>query len=336
MILADKIINERKKNGWSQEELAEQLSVSRQSVSKWEGAQAVPDIQKIIAMADIFGVSTDYLLKDDIEPEAYVPAEVTYDNVVSTEKREFVRTVTYDEACDFLEKSKRNAPKIANAVSACVISPAVLIGLSGMSEEPAFGISENLAVGIGLTVLLLIVAAAVFVFVTTGIQMEKYKFLESERIETAYGVSGMVQEKKRALEAKRSSSTAIGVIICVLCPMSLLIAALSGAKDYMVVLMVSLLLVAVSIAVNLFVRVGGEWSSYEKLLQEDEYTRKNKEITRKNSAIGGVYWSIVVAGYLAWSFITMKWHVTWIVWPIAAVLYGAITSVLAAVNRGRS
>lgn len=62
MILADKIINERKKNGWSQEELASKLSVSRQSVSKWEGAQAVPDLQKIIAMAEIFGVSTDYLL----------------------------------------------------------------------------------------------------------------------------------------------------------------------------------------------------------------------------------------------------------------------------------
>ena len=73
MILADKIINERKKNGWSQEELAEKLSVSRQSVSKWEGAQAVPDLQKIIAMADIFGVSTDYLLKDEIEVK---PTEV--------------------------------------------------------------------------------------------------------------------------------------------------------------------------------------------------------------------------------------------------------------------
>ena len=63
MILADKIMNERKKNGWSQEELAEQLNVSRQSVSKWEGAQAIPDLQKIIAMAELFGVSTDYLLK---------------------------------------------------------------------------------------------------------------------------------------------------------------------------------------------------------------------------------------------------------------------------------
>ena len=67
MILADKIINERKKLGWSQEELADQLDVSRQSVSKWESAQSTPDLNKIIKMADLFGVSTDYLLKDEIE-----------------------------------------------------------------------------------------------------------------------------------------------------------------------------------------------------------------------------------------------------------------------------
>ena len=65
MIIADKIIDERKRNGWSQEELADKLQVSRQSVSKWEGAQSIPDINRIIQMAELFGVSTDYLLKDD-------------------------------------------------------------------------------------------------------------------------------------------------------------------------------------------------------------------------------------------------------------------------------
>ena len=51
MILADKIIEERKKNGWSQEELAEKLGVSRQSVSKWEGAQSVPDLNRLLEMS---------------------------------------------------------------------------------------------------------------------------------------------------------------------------------------------------------------------------------------------------------------------------------------------
>ena len=59
MILADKIIFQRKKAGWSQEELAEQLGVTRQSVSKWEGAQSIPDMDKILQMSRIFNVSTD-------------------------------------------------------------------------------------------------------------------------------------------------------------------------------------------------------------------------------------------------------------------------------------
>ena len=54
MILADKIIDLRKKNGWSQEELAEKLGVSRQAVSKWESAQAIPDLGRVLAMADLF------------------------------------------------------------------------------------------------------------------------------------------------------------------------------------------------------------------------------------------------------------------------------------------
>lgn len=58
------------KAGWSQEELAEKLNVTRQSVSKWEGAQSVPDIDKILQLSCLFGVTTDYLLKDDAaEPE---------------------------------------------------------------------------------------------------------------------------------------------------------------------------------------------------------------------------------------------------------------------------
>ena len=70
MIFADKLITLRKKAGWSQEELAEKLNVTRQSVSKWEGAQSVPDIDKILQLSRLFGVTTDYLLKDDAaEPE---------------------------------------------------------------------------------------------------------------------------------------------------------------------------------------------------------------------------------------------------------------------------
>ena len=70
MTFSDKLIALRRKAGWSQEELAERLNVSRQSVSKWESAQSMPDIDKILQLSSLFSVTTDCLLKDtQAEPE---------------------------------------------------------------------------------------------------------------------------------------------------------------------------------------------------------------------------------------------------------------------------
>ena len=68
MKLSEKIAGERKKLGWSQEELAERLGVSRQAVSKWESGQSVPDLTKLLGLSKVFGVTTDYLLKET-EPD---------------------------------------------------------------------------------------------------------------------------------------------------------------------------------------------------------------------------------------------------------------------------
>ncbi len=65
MTLGEKIQTLRKSKGLSQEQLAEELNVSRQAVSKWEAEQSIPEIDKIIALSDFFTVSTDYLLKDE-------------------------------------------------------------------------------------------------------------------------------------------------------------------------------------------------------------------------------------------------------------------------------
>ena len=103
MILAEKIMRLRKKNGWSQEELAGKLGVSRQSVSKWESAMSIPDLDKILAMSEIFEVSTDYLLKDSLEQEEYVPG-----NPDVGEDREILRKVSMEEACEFVKRRSEN------------------------------------------------------------------------------------------------------------------------------------------------------------------------------------------------------------------------------------
>ena len=77
MRLPDKIITLRKARGWSQEEFAEKLDVSRQAISRWENGTALPDAQNILQISKLFGVTTDYLLNDDYESDGDIPAVQT-------------------------------------------------------------------------------------------------------------------------------------------------------------------------------------------------------------------------------------------------------------------
>ena len=67
MTLGEKIINLRSSAGLSQEEFAEKVNVSRQSVSKWEMNQALPQIDKVLLICKLFGITTDELLQEKIE-----------------------------------------------------------------------------------------------------------------------------------------------------------------------------------------------------------------------------------------------------------------------------
>ena len=324
MILADKIINERKKNGWSQEELAEQLSVSRQSISKWESAQAIPDIQKIIKMAELFGVTTDYLLKDDLEPEKVVlSTDLASDG---SDMQNLVR-VSLEEANEYLDIEEIVVPRTANMVSLIIFGPALLIFLLAVSELPGFPVGETVMTAIGVIILLILVAIAVFVFIIDGAKTKRFEYLETSPIETLYGVTGMVKEKKKANEQAHTIMTALGVIMCILSPVPLLFVSLLGAEGYAELMSVSVLLLIICGAVNLLVRAGGMKTAYAKLLQEGDYSISEKKKSPIVSAVSSVYWILTTAIFLTWSFVTNGWDHTWIVWPIAGVIFGIVITI---------
>lgn len=325
MILAEKIMEERKKNGWSQEELAEKLSVSRQAVSKWESAQSIPDLQRVIQLSEIFGVSTDYLLKDKCESPQPI------EGVEPSDKDFPLKKVSVEEANDFMEVRKKNAPKIATAVAACIVSPVVLIFLAGLAEDHIGNISEGIAGAVGLVCLLGFVAAAVFTFISCGVQMKKFEFLENECFETAYGVEGLVREKLKNYEGTFTRGIAVGVVLCIVAVIPLLVAGCMDASDFVCDSLLSLLLILVACGVYLMVRVGTIKGSYDILLQEGDYALAEKKMKKKSDAFSSAYWCIATAIYLGWSFWTMQWEITWIIWPLAGVLFAAVAGIFRAV-----
>lgn len=324
MILADKIIHLRKKCGWSQEELAEKMNVSRQSISKWEGAQSVPDLEKILKLCEVFGVSTDYLLKDEIEEEEV--KEDVYEPLK-------VRHISAEFANEYMEQKKKSALRIGIGVVLCILSPITLIFLSAYSDLGYM--SENLAMAIGLGVLLLMVIIAVTIFVFSGSIMSEYEWLQKDAFVLDYGVAGIVENKMKKQKPAFTLAMAAGVGLCILGAAVVSVIAVLDIGTMVTISGVNALLALVAIAVFLFVRFGNERDAYLQLLQMGEYEPVQKKNSAKVELVGGIYWCIVTAIYLGSSFVTMQWGYTWIIWPVAGVLYGVIASIMEYMARNK-
>jgi len=311
MILAEKIVELRKKMGWSQEELAEQLDVSRQSVSKWESAQSVPDMDKIVKMSSVFGVTTDYLLKDEMgEPEVLQQPQ---------DSEPGLRKVSLAQASEYMEKRRKRAPLMAISAFLCVASPIVLILLCGMSEGGPVKISEGAAVGTGLCVLLTMIAIAVVGFIRCASEVSDFAFLDNEDFETEYGVSGLVKKNREAFKETATRINTICTVLCILASLPLLVTACFGAADYIIIICVCILLAVVACAVQGFVYAGTINGSFSKLLEEGEFNRQNKARSGKMNAFSGVYWMLAVAASMTMMFLGV--NLFWIVYPIAGVLF---------------
>ena len=316
MIFADKLITLRKKAGWSQEELAEKLNVTRQSVSKWEGAQSVPDIDKILQLSRLFGVTTDYLLKDDQGEPEYTP-----DDEASPLPR-----VTLAQANDYLAKAQANAPKLALATALCIISPIPLLALGTLSEAGLFGIWDDLAGGIGIIALLVIIAAAVAIFMQCSASVRAYEFLQKQAIETEYGVTGLAKERRDAFAPQYDKANIIGTVLCVLSAVPMFAAMMAGAS-FLVSASICLVLALVACGVYAFVRVGTVQDAMDQLLEEGDYTRPNKAIKSRINALTAAYWLVVVAIFLWYTFGPNgngQPQYSWFIWAIAGVLYAAL------------
>lgn len=330
MILADKIINLRKKNGWSQEELAEKLGVTRQSISKYEGAQSIPDLDKILKLSEIFGVTTDYLIKDELEEEEYAPSQMQENE---SESDRSVHKVTMEMANEYLQIIDWTAGKTAFATMLCILSPIVLLMLGAMSEMPDYHISENAAAGIGICVLIVLIAIAVTIFILCGMKTKKYEFMEKEDIETAYGVGGMVKEKRDAYHSMYVTQLVIGIACCICSVIPLFGTLAVSESDFYMVSAVCMLLALVAIGTYFIVRSAAKMNAMNQLLEEEDYTRQKKHENKKMSGPVTVYWLIATAIYLAWSFTTNDWDRTWIIWPVVGVLFPAFFAIVNGIRK---
>ena len=323
MILADKIIRLRKKNGWSQEELADKMNVSRQAVSKWEGAQTIPDLEKILQLSILFGVTTDYLLKDEIENE-----ELTSDTSSDTT----VKRISIEEATAYIEQRKKASWRIALATFLCILSPITLIVLTMLSELPNAIVTEATASSIGLTVLFAFILCAVPLYIYCGFKNQPYEFLDRNvPFELEYGVKGLVTEKKNTFRPTYIAYNIIATCVCIFSVVPLVLLSFSE-NEILVAVALALLMIIAGIGAGMFIVAGTQNASMHKLLKEGEFTEKEKKRTSVKEAVGFAYWGVLTAIFFIWGFLGndgsgiqgnswISWRYNWIVFAVGGILF---------------
>ena len=328
MTLAEKIAELRKEKGWSQEELAERAGVTRQAVSKWESTQSMPDLDKLVLLSEVLDVSTDYLLKEELTQRVPRPA--------ASKAEETIRRVTQEEAKRFLQLQTAAISKTTLGVALCVWSPIALIGLPVLSSILHWRLSEEICSGIGLCVLLVMVAAGVALLLTARGKLREFAYLEQEPVEPDSGARKQAIFLQRETSALCTRQNTIGVFLCILSALPLFaLMCVPCVPDGFYSLAVCTLLL-VGIACLLLVRVGMLRGGVDRILEQGDYTRENKARSRLTGAVSAAYWLIATAVFFFCTFGPNgngQPQYSWFIWAIAGVLYGALIAVLSIFRR---
>lgn len=251
----------------------------------------------------------------------------------SFEKEEAsARYISALEADEYLFLVKQASIKIAAGVFLCICSPVLLLILGGAQEYMYPPLSDGLVAGLGITVLLCMVACAVGLFITTGMKMDNYEYMKKEcfYLEPAYE-----QSLRNTWDSQKSRLTfkiTLGVILCILSVIPVIVCSAmvveSNKNEFLSVLSIACLMVMVAIAVFMFITGGMEEEAYKVILQEKEFSARKKSGKKKEDMIAAIYWPLMVMIYLGWSFASGKWGITWIIWPCAGIIFDIICKII--------
>lgn len=323
MILAEKIVKLRKQAGWSQEDLAEKMYVSRQSVSKWEGTNSIPDLNKIIMLAKLFDVSTDYLLKENVESSASFN-----DNIQNSTVQ-----VILEQALKYVENKTTSAKLIATGVFLCVCSVLPLFALLALAKTNQLNLTTNIATPIGIVLMLVMIAVGISFFIRTNHYESDLDPIGNEPFELAYGVHGIFKEKLQKYRGTYNLRVTISIALFIFSFVPLIFSNVLYSRADLILMMMIVMILMIALGIYILIPVSTKYEAFNTILIEGNQENIKSNRTKRAEKLAAFYWPLLVAIYLGWSLWTMDWGITWILWPVGAVLFAALDGLVELLNK---
>ena len=293
----------RKRDNITQEQLAETLEVSRQSVSKWESDTSYPEMDKLLQLANLFHCNLDDLVQKDVSTQ-YVEDKCNYDQFMN-------------------QFSKRITLGVGLILSGMTLPLLLMIffhEIQGLDMEEFSGV-----------IFLLFVVVAVAIFIVSGSQRSYFE-KKNPYIENFYS-----EEEKEAFHKKFTTFITTGVVLIIF---GMILAAASDIVipgDHMIrdaidldIFIGAQFMLFVTIAVILFVYAGTQKSKYNinhYNLMHDHNSQIYKN-SKKNSLISGCIMMVATIIYLTCGFIWDLWKIAWVVYPIFGIACGIVSTII--------
>lgn len=285
MTLQDKIIKLRKKNGWSQEDLADKLYVTRQAVSKWESGQSLPDVEKIVHMSKLFGVTTDYLLNEEMESADIIEESIADDNKILEQA----------DIDAFLDNARKRTKLVSIFLSLMFFSPVVFYILKLASVE-------NYKLIGGIVGIVFFAIGFTFFTIADNIGSQFNYIRKEQKFILGYGIGNYLEQIKAQGKKKNDICSTISVSLLMLVGMALILMMLlyKGMSNYGFISDVSVMvgLIVLAVAVPLGIVAARDKNIFNLLFKKGDYSPEKLELNKKLNVVRFIMTSVAALGYL--------------------------------------
>lgn len=243
-------------------------------------------------------------------------------NIAPAEPSDSYRTISLDEAKEFITLKKSSAYLIGLGVGLILFGVSLMIFLSQMATGGLIleGTPENAQHAVPVIMLFLFIAPAVGLFIYSGAKLERFKFIEQGEFELTASTKVLLNSERMPVDAKRNVGVIIGVCLCVLSPLAIFVGTLFGGNFS--AYGVSVLLIIIAVAVFIFITTGSSSESYKKLLKLGEFNPVMQKEDKIIGAIASIIWPLAVCIFLFSGFVFGLWHIAWVVFPLTGILFG--------------
>lgn len=268
-----------------------------------------------------------------------VSAALGLDNETIKTKEE-VKYIDPQEVTNYINDTNQYFPKVVLGISLCIVSVAVFLMFIAMYHLGYLNLSEDQSALLGLTIMFPIVAIGVYLIVTNTMQLSKYEHLNTERVYLDYSTQQRIVALKSKVTPnfKRALGISIMMYIMSIVPLFITIIVFGDNNDGATLSALSVIILIVALATYNLLKHYGPHNAVNKLLNDGEYSSKlddrfdndeeRKSYNHRRDRIETIFWTLVIAVYLGYSLITSDWGRSWIVFPVAALLYAALDAFL--------